>query len=139
MEIKYLISYLYSEYAKIIIFQQCKDQTKKKASIGFKFIFIQKDRQNANKHMKKIFNLTIHCESRSVMSDSVIPGTIAHQAMSVEFSRQEYWSGFSCPPTGDLPNPGTEPRSPSLQVNFLPSEPQGKPHSLLGKCKSKPQ
>ena len=31
------------------------------------------------------------------------------------------------PPQGDLPNPGTEPRSPALQVNFLPSEPPGKP------------
>ena len=31
-------------------------------------------------------------------------------------SRQEYWSGLPCPPPGDLPNPGTEPRSPTLQV-----------------------
>ena len=74
---------------------------------------------------------TIHCESHSVMPDSVIPWTVAHQAMSIELSRQEYWSGFSCPPTGDLPNPGVEPRSPSLEVNSLPSEPQGKPHYLL--------
>ena len=26
----------------------------------------------------------------------------------MEFSWQEYWSGLSCPPPGDLPNPGTE-------------------------------
>ena len=32
-----------------------------------------------------------------------------------------------CPPTGDLPNPGIEPRSNILQVNSLPSEPPGKP------------
>ena len=43
------------------------------------------------------------------------------------FSRQEYWSGLPCPPPGDLPNPGTEPRSPALQVDSLPSEPPGKP------------
>ena len=45
------------------------------------------------------------------------------------FSRQEYWSGFLCPPPGDLLHPGTEPRTPSLQVDSLPSEPQGKPKS----------
>ena len=43
------------------------------------------------------------------------------------FTRQEYWSGVPCPPPGDLPNPGIEPRSPTLQVDSLPSEPPGKP------------
>ena len=38
--------------------------------------------------------------------------TIAHQAPpSMGFSRQKYWSGLSCPPPGDLPNPGMEPLS----------------------------
>ena len=41
--------------------------------------------------------------------------------------RQKYWSGLSCPPPGDLPNPGIEPRSPILQADSLPSEPPGKP------------
>ena len=45
------------------------------------------------------------------------------------FSRQEYWSGLPCPPPGDLPNPGIEPRFPVLQVNSLPAEPPRK--SLL--------
>ena len=41
--------------------------------------------------------------------------TVAHQApLSMEFSRQEYWSRLPCPPPGDLPNPGTEPQSPTL-------------------------
>ena len=35
------------------------------------------------------------------------------------FSREEDWSGFSCPPPEDLPNPGIEPRSPALQVDFF--------------------
>ena len=39
---------------------------------------------------------------------------------------QEYWSGLSCLSPGDLPNPGVEPRSPTLQVDSLPSEPPGK-------------
>ena len=42
------------------------------------------------------------------------------------FSRLEYWSGLPCPPPGDLPNPGIEPRSPSLQVDSLLSETAGK-------------
>ena len=42
----------------------------------------------------------------------------AHQApLSMEFSRQEYWSGLPCPPPGDLPNPGIEPRSLALQAD----------------------
>ena len=37
----------------------------------------------------------------------------------------EYWSGQPFPSPGDLPNPGIEPRSPTLQADFLPAEPQG--------------
>ena len=43
----------------------------------------------------------------------------------MEFSRQEYWSGFPFPPPGDLPNPGIKPWSPALQADALLSEPQG--------------
>ena len=43
------------------------------------------------------------------------------------FSRQEYWSGLPCPPVGDFPDAGTEPMSPTLQVDSLLSEPPGKP------------
>ena len=42
-------------------------------------------------------------------------------------SRQEYWSGYSFPPPGDLPNPRIEPKSHALQVDSLPSEPPRKP------------
>ena len=46
--------------------------------------------------------------------------TVARQApLSMGFSRQEYWSGLSCPPLGDLPKPGIEPRSPTLQADSL--------------------
>ena len=54
--------------------------------------------------------------------------TAAHQApLSMEFSRQEYWSGLPFPSTGDPPNPGIELGSPALQAESLPSEPLGKP------------
>ena len=46
---------------------------------------------------------------------------------SMEFSRAEYWSGKLFPSPGDLPNPEIKPRSPALQVDSLPPEPQGKP------------
>ena len=56
------------------------------------------------------------------------PWTRARQApLSMEFSRQEYWSGFPSPPPGDLPNPGIKPVSPALEGGFLPLAPRGKP------------
>ena len=55
------------------------------------------------------------------------PWTISYQApLSMEFSRQEYWSGLPFPSPGDLPDSGIEPRSPALQADALPSEPPGK-------------
>ena len=42
------------------------------------------------------------------------------------FSRQEYWSGLPFPSPGDLPDPGIEPGSPTLQADALPSEPPSK-------------
>ena len=45
----------------------------------------------------------------------------------MEFFRPEYWSGWPFPSPGHLPNPGIESRSPALQVDSLPAEPQVKP------------
>ena len=56
------------------------------------------------------------------------PWTVAHQApLSIEFSRQEYWSRLPLPSPGDLSYPGIEPGSPALQADFLPTELRGKP------------
>ena len=68
------------------------------------------------------------------MSDSfVTPWTIGLQApLSMEFSRQEYWSGLPCPPSGDLPDPGIEPESPAspaLAGRVFTTAPPGKPLS----------
>ena len=61
------------------------------------------------------------------MSDSVTPWTVAHHApLSMGFSRQEYWSGLSFPPPGDLPSPGVKPTSsvsPALAGGFFTTEP----------------
>ena len=52
----------------------------------------------------------------------VTPWTVAYQAPpSMGSSRQEYWSGLPFPSPGDLPDPGIEPRSPTLQANALQS------------------
>ena len=40
--------------------------------------------------------------------------------------KKEYWSGLPFPSPGDLPDPGTEPRSPASQADSLLSEPPGK-------------
>ena len=64
--------------------------------------------------------LTTNFRSKATLSVCVLShdrlvgtlGTVAHQApLSMEFSRQEYWSGLPFPSAGDLPNPGIEPTS----------------------------
>ena len=52
------------------------------------------------------------------------PWTVAYQAPpSMGFSRKECWSGLPLPSPGDPPDPGMEPKSPTLQTDALPSEP----------------
>ena len=58
---------------------------------------------------------------------TLTPWTVACQAPPPwGFSSQEYWSGLPCHPSGDLPNPGIKPRSPTLQAVSLLSKPPGK-------------
>ena len=48
--------------------------------------------------------------------------------LNMGFSRQEYWSGLTYSPPGDLPNPGIKPATPAapaLQVDSLPWSHQG--------------
>ena len=60
------------------------------------------------------------------------PWTVARQApLSMEFPRQEYWSGLPFPSPGDLPDPGIEPASPALAGRFYTTKPPGKPHNIL--------
>ena len=59
---------------------------------------------------------------------------MGHQApLSMEFSRQEYWSGLPFSSPGDLHDPGNQPGSPALQADSLPFEPSGKP-CLKSEC-----
>ena len=70
----------------------------------------------------------------------VIPWTVACQAsLSMEFSRQGYWSGLSFPPPGNLLDPGIEPASPAppaLVGGFFTIEPPGKLCTGPGNSKS---
>ena len=43
----------------------------------------------------------------------------------MEFSRQEYWSGWPFPSPGDIPDSGVEPASPALADEFFTTEPPG--------------
>ena len=60
-------------------------------------------------------------------ADSVTLQSVACQApLFMKYSRQEYWSGLSFPPLGDLPNPGikpTSPASPALAGGFFTTTP----------------
>ena len=75
------------------------------------------------------------CSVASSVSLFVTPWTVARQApLSMGFFRQEYWSGFPCPPPGDLPDPGikpTSPVSPALQVDALLLNHWGKPENTI--------
>ena len=70
------------------------------------------------------------CLLEEVVIQLLSPWTIARQApLSMDFSRQEYWSRVPLSSSGNIPNPGIEPASSEMQVDSLPLSHQG---SLLG-------
>ena len=74
-------------------------------------------------------------QSLSRVQFFVAPWTVACQTpLSIGFSRQEYWSRYPFPSPGHLPYPGIKPRSPTLQADYLPSEPSGKPRKVQRCC-----
>ena len=79
---------------------------------------------------RRNFILTVYVLVTQSCPTLVTPWTVFRQApLSMGFSRQEYWSGVPRPSPEDLPNPGTEPGSPALQADSLPSKPPRKPLS----------
>ena len=73
----------------------------------------------------------MHAQSLQSCPTLCDPWTVAHQApLSIGFSKQEYWSGLSCSPPRDLPDPGIElvfPASLEYWVDSLPTETPVKP------------
>ena len=68
---------------------------------------------------------------------TLTPWTIAHQAPpNMGFPRQKYWSGLLFPSPADLLYPGTEPRSPTWQVDSLPLTPLGSQNHGINMVKS---
>ena len=80
-----------------------------------------------------------HCKSTMCVYQSLsrvrlfaTPWNGAHQApLSMEFSRQEYWSELPFPAAGSLPDPGIKHVSPALAGGFFTTEPPGKPSSVV--------
>ena len=82
---------------------------------------MENPRVSRRKERKKVNSLT-HFQL------FVTPWTVVYQAPpSMEFSIQEYWSGLPFPSPENLPDPGIESGSPTLQVDALLSEPPGNP------------
>ena len=83
-------------------------------SVSFKALLCDSDKNNQD------WESLCVCVTCSVVSDCLQP---------MEISRQEYWSELPFPSPGDLPDPGIQPGSPTLQGDSLPSEPQGSPEN----------
>ena len=97
----------------------------KKSALWFNLII------NSDSGLK--LHVKVKVKSLSHVRPFVMLWTVAHQAPpSMGFSRWEYWSGLPFPSPRDLPNPGIEPRSPTLQADALTSEPPGKPSNSIG-------
>ena len=74
-----------------------------------------------------LYSLTCSTHMTTRKTIALTPWTVAyHASLSMGFSRQEYWSGLPFPSPRDLPDLGTEPGSPTLQTDALPSEPPGR-------------
>ena len=114
---KVLISKIYKEFI------QLKKKPRKTKTTNPN----KKRAEDLNRHFSKE---DIRGLSRSVVSDSrrshgLQPTRLLSRSM--EFSRQEYWSGQPFPSPGDLSDPRIKPGSPALQADSLPSEPQESP------------
>ena len=71
--------------------------------------------------------------AKSLQSCPTLWDPIDGSSLSLGFSRQEHWSGLPCPPSGYLPKPVIEPKSPALQADSLPAELPGKMQYLRNK------
>ena len=69
------------------------------------------------KNAKSIFRVSVL--NHSVVSNCLRPCGLWPSRLLYPwgFSRQDYWSGLPCPPPGELPDPGIDPRSHTLQMN----------------------
>ena len=110
------------------ILDNIPDKNGRNASLEHDKSELNVDSQSLFPHLENKQNNTC---VRTVLCNPATPQTVACQApLSMGFSRPESWSGQPFPSPGDLPNPGSKPRSSALQADSLPAEPQGKPNKL---------
>ena len=84
---------------------------------------LQVDSLSAEPPGKSLSRVKVKVKSLSRVQLFATPWTVAQQApSSMEFSKQEYWSGLPFPSPEDLPDPGIKPGSPTLQADCLPAE-----------------
>ena len=90
------------------------------------------DGPRENIMLSEVSHMKVKVKSLSHVRLFATPWTGAYQAsLLMGFSRQEYWSGLPFPSPGDLPNPGMEPGSPTLEADAFTSEPPNTNHILL--------
>ena len=83
-------------------------------------------------HLSKDIDLFVVVYLLSCVRLFATQWTVAHQVpLSMEFSRQEYWSGLLFPSAGDLPKPWIKPRCPALAGRFFTDEPPRKPFAVV--------
>ena len=84
--------------------------------------------QGLNTHKARTCYVRVYVQPLSRVRLSVAPWTGACQApLSMGFPRQEYWSGLSCPPPGDLPDSRDQTHVSYIAGGFFTAEPPGKP------------
>ena len=132
--IPYLAFHLYLYFSMLMVHLHCGSSSCSRINILNRFSKAELPLQSLIRNSDLVFVLfmlvamKLKVKSLSCVRVFATPWTVDYQApQSMEFSRQKYWSGLLFPSPGDLPNPGIEPRSPSLQAYALPSEPPGKP------------
>ena len=96
--------------------QQCLSLT------SLNFVRLYCENCHISLHFKKLTKIgKILCEVKVTQSCLTLHNPMDY-TQSMEFLRSEYWSGQPFPSPSDLPNPGVKPRSPTLQVDSLPTE-----------------
>ena len=105
--------------SSVIPFSSCPQSFPASGSFPMSQFFV-----SGGQSIGKLSEKKVKVKSLSCVRLFATPWTVAHQAsLSMEISRQEYWSGLPFPSPGDLPDPEIEPRSPALQADTLTSEP----------------
>ena len=105
--------------------RHCSLPARNRTDAGLKMLLLYQCRGSSNEDSARKYKCQSPCHVRLFAT----PRTVARLAPpSMEFSRQENWSGLPFLSLGDLPDPGIKPGSPALQVEFYHLSHQGHPN-----------